>query len=270
MATQNAYATLADFLAYLPNSANVVTANAENAIDAASRQIDTESGHEFYPAIEARLFDTPDSRELMIQGDLCEVLALTNGDGVAIAAADYKLWPYNDYPKASIRLLPLGTTYFNQGTTNWAQAAISVNAIWACHLDYGRAWGTGTTLAAAMTTTTGTAWTVTASTAFAAGNVARVDNELILITATGSGTLTATRGWNGSTAATHLNAAAITIWTYMPDIKRACLIQAARLYRRAETVYGTQGGGEMGVQPVTIPQLDPDVKQILSGYKWMV
>jgi hypothetical protein len=270
MTTSNAYATLAEFTAYLPNSGGLVAVNADNALDAASRAIDGETGHEFYPSIEARDYDTPRDDELYVHGDLCEVITLTNGDASTITAAEYKLWPYNTYPKASIRLLPLGTTFYNQGTANWDMAAISVDAIWACHPDYGRAWGAGTTLTAAISTTTATSLSVTASTAFAAGNITRIDNELMLVTATGSGTLTVTRGWNGSTAATHLNGAALTIWLYPPDIKRACLIQAARYYRRAETVYGTVGGGEMGVQAVAIPQLDPDVKNICAGYQQVV
>lgn len=271
MTTTNAYATYADFQAYMPNSTNLVQAAAESALDAVTEQFYTEVGLRFYPMIESRYFDTPDEdNELWIGNDLLEILSLTNGDTTAITSTEYKLWPYNYYPKSCIQLLPLGTTFFNQNATSWNMAAITVNAIWGYHRNYGRAWAAGTTLGAAQSSTTSTSWTVTASTAFAVGNIARVDNELILITATGTGTLTATRGWNGSTAATHDNGSAVTIWQYPADIKRAALIQAARLYRRPEAVYGTVGGGEMGVQPVAIPTLDPDVLKILAGYKDMV
>jgi hypothetical protein len=45
------------------------------------------------------------------------------------------------------------------------------------------------------------------------------------------------------------------------------LIQAARLYRRNEAVFGTTGGGEMGVQPIALPMLDPDVQRIVDVYR---
>lgn len=67
--------------------------------------------------------------------------------------------------------------------------------------------GVATTLSAAMTTTTSTAASVTSSTGMAVNDVLRVDNEQMLITNISGGNLTLTRGYNGTTAATHLNAA---------------------------------------------------------------
>lgn len=68
-----------------------------------------------------------------------------------------------------------------------------------------------TTLAAAITNTTNTAITVASGTTFpAAPFIISIDTEAMSVTSTGSGTnWTVTRGYEGSTAATHLNGAAI-------------------------------------------------------------
>ncbi len=101
-----------------------------------------------------------------------------------------------------------------------------------------------------------------------AGQIIRVDNELMRITVvtTLTKTLTVNRGWNGSTPAAHLTTVAAKIWRAQGDIIRATLIQAARFYSRANAIFGTVGGGEMGAQIITIPTLDPDVASIIDPY----
>jgi hypothetical protein len=108
---------------------------------------------------------------------------------------------------------------------------------------------------------------VASSIPYAVGNIARNGNELMLVTGITTGALTVTRGWNGSTAATHLISTAVTIWRPEPDIVEACAVQAARWFRRGEAIFGITGGGEMGVQPVQIGKLDPDVDRVVSRYQ---
>jgi hypothetical protein len=163
------------------------------------------------------------------------------------------------YPGAGVAW-ELSTTKINHG-------AISINGVWGFHQSYTNAWAAGSTLSSAITTTTATSAAVTSGTLFTAGQVVRIENELLLVTAVSSNTLTVIRGWNGSTAATHSNGTALTIWKPQADIARACLQQASRLYRRQEAVFGTIGGGEMGAQSVEIPTLDPDVVAILAPYR---
>lgn len=72
------------------------------------------------------------------------------------------------------------------------------------------------TLSAAITSTTATSLTVTSATLFPATGTFRVlvDSEIMKVTAVSSNTFTVTRGDGNSTAATHLNGAAIVaIWT---------------------------------------------------------
>ena len=77
------------------------------------------------------------------------------------------------------------------------------------------------TLNAAMTDTTGTTATVTPDpTALIANNdIIIIDTEKMLVTARTATTLTVVRGYDGSTAATHLNAAVIYI--YAPHVIRS-------------------------------------------------
>jgi len=48
-------------------------------------------------------------------------------------------------------------------------------------------------------------------------------------------------------------------------VAEACKIQAIRLFKRKDAPFGVIAGGEMQ-QSVTIPDLDPDVKMLLSAY----
>lgn len=67
-----------------------------------------------------------------------------------------------------------------------------------------------TTLAAAITTTNGTSITVTSSTSFpSVPFIVAIDTEALLVTDVASETWTVTRGYESSTAATHLNGATI-------------------------------------------------------------
>lgn len=267
MALENSYATLVDFLLYLPNSSNANTTLANGALNAASRMIDRYTGRYFFPMIKTNYYDTPKKDHFYLHDDLLEMLTLTNGNGIAFTASEFKLWPYNHFPKSVVYLNPASSTMFEDSTTSWSQASIQAYGIYGYHEHYGQAWGVGSTLAAAITTTTATSCTVTSGTPFAAGQIIKIDSELILITNVSTTTLTIVRGWNGSTAATHLILATITIWTPEADIKQACLIQAARLYKRNDAVFGTVGGGEMGVQPLNLTKLDPDVQVICDAFR---
>jgi len=266
----NGYCTLADLKSFMPSSSNIDTTTAEQAINAASRAIDAIPGLAFYPMVKANLYNTPRAAELKLFDDLLELFSLVNGDGTNITNSDYDLWPFNTYPKYSILLKPLSTKYFNQSTTGWNQAAVTCTAIWGHHEDYGRAWGTGSTLGTAVTDTTGTSWIVGLGSPFVAGQIGRCGNELVRILSSSSSSvtddLTVERGYNGSTAATHIQTAPVTIWRPEAQIVRATMIQSARYYRRAEAVFGTTGGGEMGVQPVALAKLDPDVQLIAQNY----
>ena len=88
-----------------------------------------------------------------------------------------------------------------------------------------------TTLTAAISSTTATTCTVTAVTNLSAGNTILIDSEQMYIYSIATLTLTVERGVNGTTAATHLNAASLYIYQYPADIRQACIDLAVALYQ---------------------------------------
>jgi hypothetical protein len=138
------------------------------------------------------------------------------------------------------------------------------------HEDSSEAWGTGTrandvagkwghqderetlgTLTAAVTTTTAT--TVIVSVAAEPGQTLYIDSEQLYVTAvSGTSNLTATvkRGANGTTAATHLNAAAVQYFAYPPSVVITNYRLAHRRWKTRDAgADGSDGGGSVPVQP---------------------
>jgi hypothetical protein len=57
-------------------------------------------------------------------------------------------------------------------------------------------------------------------------------------------------------------------WPSVPtDIKKACMIEAVRLYKRRDAAFGQTGSPETGV--MNLPALDPDVKRLIAPYRKM-
>lgn len=107
MTIVNGYATLEDFLQFAaPEAGGDVMDDVliESLITGVSRYIDNATRRRFYASTETHYFDTPTGRELWLDDDLLSVTTLTNGDGVIIPAAEYKLRPYSRTPYYQIAL----------------------------------------------------------------------------------------------------------------------------------------------------------------------
>lgn len=52
-----------------------------------------------------------------------------------------------------------------------------------------------------------------------------------------------------------------------PDVKKACLIQAAQLYKAKDTAFGVAGFGDLGVLRVQA-KINPLAAALLDGYRW--
>ena len=56
-------------------------------------------------------------------------------------------------------------------------------------------------------------------------------------------------------------------WPAVPDaINEACLITAARYFKRKDAVFGVAGGGEVG-QAIALRAVDPDAQVLLAPYR---
>lgn len=234
MTTLNAYATLAEYKAYVTSRGGqaIPTDPGDDAVlemflKAASEHIENETARRFTPYIQTRYFDVPgadevDPRALEVDEDLLEVLSITNGDGVTIPSTEYVLRPRNQSPYIYIRLVDNSTYYWASDGAGDTHDVIAVSGIWGFHNRYSQAWLLGSTANEAMDLTE-TDYSVASGTNFAAGNLIRFDNEFGYISSKNNNDLTTTRGENGSTAATHLTSINVYIWQVMAAAKTAVL-----------------------------------------------
>lgn len=237
MTTLNAYATLQEFKAYAvargqsPTNDIVDDSVIEHLLKSASRFFDSQTRRWYYPRIETRYYDVPASRQLDLDGDLLEVITLTNGDGTSIASSEYRLEGRNIYPKWAITLKGSSTTSWEADSDSNVERVIAVTGIWGYHDRYVSAWLAGGAAAEALDTSE-TGYDVAAGGSFAVGNLIRFDNEFGYVSAYASDSLTTTRGENGSTAASHLTAITIYIWQVMDEVKQAVLGIALQAYKQ--------------------------------------
>jgi len=239
MTSRNSYASLADYKAYVTARGQAININLaddvviDGLLDSASRYIDDESGRVFYPYVQTRYYDVPDTRELCLDEDLLEVLTLVNGDGTTITSSDYFLVPKNISPAYAIKLNDVSTLLWTLSNLSSAENAISVTGIWCYRQQYSRnGWKVGTTMAEALDLTE-VEFDVTASTLFSAGQVIRYGDELGIVASTSSGKITVvSRGDNGSTAATHLSGITVYIWQPERGAVNAVLEMSNSAYNR--------------------------------------
>jgi hypothetical protein len=157
---------------------------------------------------------------------------VTNGDGEAISASDYKLQPYNRTPKYQIVLLPDGMPW-QIASGGYAEAAITLAGVWGYHREYATAWVSIATLAAAISSTSVTTFTCTTG-VIKAGDLLKIDSEYIYAVSVATGandTVTCVRGVNGSTAATHLINSVIYRWTISDEVEMLARQCAAAYYK---------------------------------------
>ncbi|SMC63118.1 hypothetical protein [Sporomusa malonica] len=120
-----------------------------------------------------------------------------------------------------------------------------------------------TTLSAAITSTTATTCTVTTGSEFLVGNVIKIDNEQLFVTAVSGSTLTVKRGHNGTIATTHLNAAEIYILNNL-TVTRGYDSTTATSHSIATPVYINSSMSEVATTP-TAGQFWPDYSTSADG-----
>lgn len=277
MTTLNAYATLLDYKSWFTLRSGSTSLDAQDdavielLLVGASDYIERECGRDFNPRIETRYYSVPtdDPRLLRLDDDLLEVLSVTNGDGTTIPSTEYKLQPINKSPYRGIRLNGTSTYLWESDDSGDIEDVIAISGVWGCHKQYSQAWATGSTLAEELDASE-TGVDVTSANNFRTGQIIRCQNELCYISSMSGATLTTTRGENGSTAATHANLTAVTIWQVQTNIKMACLqiVESAYSLRAGQSSIGrvTITAAGVVIRPEEVP---PMAQKTIESYRFM-
>ena len=240
------------------------------ALFGAARAIDRFCNRHFYVLYASRTFDLDDPRGFVVP-DLVSVTALredSDGDRVfetTRASGDYLLYPSNSFPDK-----PWGLPYNRiladpdgpQPTFPVGRRTMQVEGEWSYRkdaADTGADLNEGGTLAAASTS-----FTVTDGSLISAGQTLLVESEQMFVRQVSTNTVTAVRGVNGTTAASHADSTDISVFRYPAEVAEASILMAGRLWKRKDTPYGpTSGAHGFGVLEI-VPGMDPDVHLLIS------
>ena len=261
----NNYVTLANAKTDLGITGATYDAALVRLIERVSRAIDDQVHRRFYSEIATRLYDGAGNRELWLPDDLLTVTTLKvdeDGDGtfeLTLAVnTDYWLWPDNSSPKIRIDLNPDGTQL-----SAWTKARRSVQV--AGMFGYSNDTELTTTTLNEDLDATETGIDVVSGAVISVGDTIIVDSEQMYVSAVATNTLTAIRGVNGTTAATHTNGTAVSRRRYPAAIEQAVTMQVARLWNEQKTGYsGGAGGPEMG--GFSFSTLYPAIQDMLAPY----
>ena len=218
----------------------------------------------------ARSF-APEWQDKVVVDDLLSVTSITtdlDGDGTfetTWAATDYFLTPLNatdnERPYTAIHRSPNGAEYIPHHGVFWP--AFKVTGKWGFWEDLIPTTQLNGALNASVTS-------VVCDDALEVGWTILVDSEQMYVQSrdTVGTTGTVVRGYNGTTAASHLDNAAVSIYAYPPAIVQAATLHAARIWRRKETPTGIiNTPGDIGWRAVYIPRFDADTQAFLQPYR---
>lgn len=288
------YATLHQVRAYL-NAGATQTQDDNRLIDFINQSvkaIDDRQRRRYDVRLETRRFDYPEKdlgiiglyntdryqslNYLWMDDDLLEVTALTNGDGTVFQGSAFNLKPANIYPKHSIFLLTSANVSFNTPASGEKANAISVVGYWGYHDRYAEAWEDSLDMvqnnpltAGATSLTVGDADGVTQdgqTQRFQAGQMLKIENEFVLLSAVNNTTNVCTikRGYNGTTAAEHVQGTKIYIYRPPANIQAACIRLTAWRYRQKDVdVFDKSAILGTGIK-ITPSAMPPDVVELLG------
>ncbi len=218
----------------------------------------------FFELAATHRFDYQEGHQLMLYDqDLLSLTTLTNGDGNALST--YYLYPLRFSPKRWIELDKSGGDIFTYSTT--PQRCIQVAGLWGYHADYDYAWASSLdTVQDNPLSNSATTLNVSDGNKFAIQQTIKIESEQLYITAIAPNALTVIRGVNGTTAASHVQTTAITIWIPDPDIVHWVTRLANWLYRQKDAPFEKTAFPAVGT--VTIPAAMPvDIAAAAKGYR---
>ncbi len=217
------YCTLDALKSELGDTGTANDARYRRYIANASRAIEDVTGRTFVPVTATKYFDAPTrcpDRLFLEYDDLLSITTLEDQTG-AITSGYYWLYPLNMTPRHSIVLntTDLGRAFEYDDDP---EKAITVTGRWGYCED---TVATGLTLGAAIASTTATG-IVLSGAGCEVGWTLLVDTEAMFVTNVIGNVATVERGVNGTIAATHLIAAAVSRYVVPVDIEQACIDMA--------------------------------------------
>ena len=242
-----------------------------------SRWIDQHCNRHFFTMEATRVFDVQGGACRVLVPDLIRISGLkSDGDGdrrfeTAWASGEYMLYPLNAEPTQ-----PWGRPYTrlevgngNGGLLGRARfprgrARVQIAGVWGFREDLrtSAAVVDGMGVDAAETE-----FGVNGGMPFSAGDTLVVGTEQMYVTSAGTNKLKVERGVNGTRAVRHTAASAIQVFRFPSGVAEACLVQAARLWKRKDLAFGTDVRGYRAALNGDFGQFDPDVRRMLSPYR---
>ena len=232
-----------------------------------SRWIDQHCNRHFFTVEATRVFDVEGGSTRLQVPDLIRVTAVkSDADGdnrfeTAWASGEYRLYPLNAEPTQ-----PWGRPYTRLEAGNGAggllegrprfpkgRASVQISGIWGFREEL----RTASAVVDGMGVDVGDAqFGVSGGMPFSEGDTLQIGTEQLYVTTAGTNMLKVDRGVNGTRAARHASASAIRVFRYPAGVTEACLLQAARLWKRKDGAFG----GETA-------KFDEDVRRMLSPYR---
>lgn len=251
----------------ITSTVTAVDEKLDTLIESASRWIEEACRTYFYPVIETRYYDHPDDATILkLDQWLLDITTFTTSNGdETVSSDDYFLMcgkTYNIPPYDRVVMKSDGdrTTLLFSGTPQQANA---ITGPWGYCNDYA---DTGTTLGAAISSTTATTATVADGTAIEVGWLLLIDDEQMFVSGISDNTLTVVRGQGGTDAAEHDNST--TVYRYVPphDVEAGCGALVARFFHRGSTSWSdTVGVPERGL--IFMKDMPSEVANIVERYR---
>ena len=243
-----------------------------------SRWIDQYCNRHFFSLQTTRVFDVEGGSSRILVPDLVRITALkSDADGdsrfeTAWTSGDYRLYPLNAEPTQ-----PWGRPYSRLEVGNGAggrtqgrprfpkgRATVQIVGVWGFREEL----HTSAVVVDGMgIDPSGVQFGVNGGMPFSGGDTLLVGSEQMYVIDAGTNMLKVERGVNGTRAARHGAASAIGVFRYPAGVSEACLVQAARLWKRKDMAFGTDSGAYRAVLNGKFAGLDSDVRQMLSPYR---
>lgn len=267
----NIYATLNDLRELL-----IVTEAEHNAqllrvLIAASRQIEKPklTGRSFYCYEGVKYYNQVASK-LWLPDDILSISSLkcdTDGDGVfevTMVVTDYFLHPLNSYPKTLLMVNPNGDyASFAPGIEKGVEiTGVFGYADSATPYEKKTAINEGSGIDDSVIE-----FTIDDGSLVKIGQTIKVESEQMYVKDVVQNKLYVKRGVNGTTAASHANDIAVSVYTYPEDITQATLILAMRAWKRKDSAYQDIVGTPETGQIITSKGIDPDVLELCMPYR---